>query len=162
MSIYFILLLGGLQFSYCYIQISTITTKNSIHTTKYNRNFLSLYAVTSNYTPKDEKLITNLTNTILPSAPSTLKNLKQTPGLTGSLPDNSFLESWKELQGLSEKDLLGKRSSYILLVYLFKYTIYMPILIIQLMTEHIITIHLVYIFINLHTYIFIIYFIRYK
>ena len=110
MSIYFILLLGSLQFSYSYIQISTITTKNTMHITKYNRNFLSLYAVTSNYTPKDEKLITNLTNTILPSTTSTLTNLKQTPGLTGSLPDNSFLESWKELQGLSEKDLLGKRS----------------------------------------------------
>ena len=116
MSIYFILLLGSLKFSYSYIQISTITTKNSIHITKSNRKLLPLYAVTSNYTPKDEKLITNLTNTILPSTPtstSTLKNLKQTPGLTGSLPDNSFLESWKELQGLSEKDLLGKLRSYI-------------------------------------------------
>ena len=162
MSIYFILLLGSLQFSYCYIQISTITTKNSIHTTKYNRNFLSLHAVTSNYTPKDEKLITNLTNTILPSTTSTLKNLKQTPGLTGSLPDNSFLESWKELQGLSEKDLLGKRSSYILLVYLFKYTIYMPILIILLMTTYIITIQVAYTFINLHTYIIYYVLFRYK
>ena len=121
MSIYFILLLGGLQFSYCYIQISTITTKNSIHITKYNRNLLSLYAVTSNYTPKDEKLITNLTNTILPSTASTLKNLKQTPGLTGSLPDNSFSESWKELQGLSEKDLLGKRSCYTCILFSIHY-----------------------------------------
>ena len=34
-----------------------------------------------------------------------LKNLKTAPG-QGMLPDNSFLESWKELKGLSEKELL--------------------------------------------------------
>ena len=37
------------------------------------------------------------------SSPQLIKNLKKSPG---NLPDDTFLNSWKELQGLSEKELL--------------------------------------------------------
>lgn len=64
-------------------------------------------------TDKTNSIISTTTSLRSPSSSSSsqsqsIKNLKKSPG---NLPDDDFLNSWKELKGLSEKELLTLKVS---------------------------------------------------